>query len=213
MSLDVTICVATFGEQRWRHTAHNVALRSAEKFGVPVVAVHGASIHGARNACLPQVTTEWVIYVDGDDELEPAYLDAMAAVDGDVRVPYARYVNGSHVPQPVMPRVAGHRHVCTQQCLPEGNWIVIGAAVRAGLLREIGGWRAFGWEDWDVWLRCHLAGARIEPAPGAVYRAHVHPGSRGRYSLEESLRHHLAVAAANGFDLHGRPLREEPARV
>jgi glycosyltransferase involved in cell wall biosynthesis len=207
---DVTICVATFGDQQWRHTAHDTALRSAETLGVPVVAVHGTTIHGARNACLSQVQTEFVIYIDGDDLLEPGYLDAMAASSADVRVPRVRYVTDTSrpLPAPGMPRVVGHHHPhpCTQECLPCGNWIVIGAQVRTQFLRDIGGWRDYGWEDWDLWLRCHLAGARVEPVPDAIYRANVHPGSRGRYGLEESLRHHIAVAEANGFDLHGNPL-------
>jgi glycosyltransferase involved in cell wall biosynthesis len=198
--VDVTICVATFGDQRWRHTAHDTAIRSAEAFGVPVVAVHGTTLHGARNACLDQAQTEFVIYVDGDDLLEPGYITAMAASSADVRAPRVRYVTdpGALTPAPVMPRVVGHQHVCTQACLPEGNWIVVGAQARTQLLRDVGGWRDFGWEDWDLWLRCHLAGARIEPVPDAIYRAHVHPGSRGRYTQAESLAHHRAVAAANG---------------
>jgi glycosyltransferase involved in cell wall biosynthesis len=206
----VTICVATFGDLTWQDTADRVAIPSAEEFGVPVVAVHGASIHAARNACLAQVQTEHVIFLDADDELEPGYLQAMTGTqDADVRVPYVRYVaDPTRILNPVMPRVVGHRHACVPACLPCGNWIVIGAQVRTQLLRDIGGWRDFGWEDWDLWLRCHLAGARFTIATGAVYRANVRPGSRGRYSAAESLRHHEAVARANGFDARGNRIGE-----
>lgn len=204
----VTICVATFGDTHWRDIAAEHALASAATFAVPVVHVHGDTLWDARNACLDQVTTGHVVYLDADDELEPGYLQAMAeAPDADVRVPYVRYVTTpTRVPNPVMPRVVGHHHACTQACLPEGNWVVIGAQARTQLLRDVGGWRAYGWEDWDMWLRCHLAGARFTVATGAVYRAHVRPGSRGRYTPQESRSHHAAVANANGFDMHGRPL-------
>lgn len=203
----VTVCVATFGDDRWRRVAEQHALPSARATGAQVVYVHGDSIHGARNACLDQVTTPLVIYLDADDELEPGYLDAMTRVDADVRVPVVRYVtNPDRLPPPSMPRVVGHHHACTAACLPCGNWIVVGAMARTQLLRDVGGWRDYGWEDWDLWLRCHLAGATIQPAPGAVYRANVRAGSRGGYTAEESRRHHIAVAAANGFSLDGTPL-------
>jgi glycosyltransferase involved in cell wall biosynthesis len=203
----VTIAVATFGADHWRQVAEQHALPSAYATGAPVVYAHGASIHGARNACLDQVKTEHVIYLDADDELESGYLDAMATVDADIRVPVVRYVtNPNRLPAPSMPKVVGHHHSCSAECLPCGNWIVIGAMARTKLLRDVGGWRDFGWEDWDLWLRCHLAGATIKPASGAVYRANVHPNSRGRYTAEESRRHHLAVAEANGFNIDGIPL-------
>lgn len=195
----VTICVATFGDETWVDTAQRMAIPSAGATGATVVHRHAETIWGARNACLAEVTTDHVIYLDADDELEPGYLDAMGRVAGDVRVPYVRYVTPRQPPRaPIMPRVAGHRHVCQPVCLTAGNWIVVGAMARTQMMIDVGGWRAFGWEDWDMWLRCHLAGHTITVAPGAVYRAHVHPGSRGRYSRAESLRHHRAVAAANG---------------
>jgi len=197
--VDVTVVVATFGDAGWADTARRRAVASARTLGVPVVHVHGDTLHGARNAGLERVRTGWVVHLDADDELEAGYLQAMGRARGDVRVPRVRYCRpGMPPPAAVMPRVAGHRHVCTQRCLPAGNWIVVGAAVRAGLVRQVGGWRDFGWEDWDLWLRCHQAGACIRPAPDAVYRAWVRTGSRGRYSRAESLRHHRAVAAANG---------------
>lgn len=194
----VTVCVATFGDPSWLDTAQRVAIPSATATGAPVVHRHADTIWDARNACLAEVTTPHVIYLDADDELEPGYLPAMCLATGDVRVPHVRYVVPRQPPPaPIMPRVAGHRHTCQPACLVHGNWIVIGAMASTEMIRDVGGWRAFGWEDWDLWLRCHLAGHTITVAPGAVYRAHVHPGSRGRYSRAESLRHHRAVAAAN----------------
>jgi glycosyltransferase involved in cell wall biosynthesis len=198
----VAIAVATFGDDSWRHTAETHALASAETFGVPVVYRHAETLWGARNECLQATDTEHIIYLDADDELEPGYVDAMMrGPEADVRVPHVRYVTpGQPEPQPVMPRVVGHRHhrPCRPQCLRDGNWIVIGAMARTQMVRDVGGWRDYGYEDYDMWLRCHLAGYTIDIAPGAVYRANVNPGSRGRYTAAESLRHHRAVAAANG---------------
>lgn len=176
-----TVVVAYTGEP-WRTWAHQRAIPSAEALGVPVVIGEGATVAEARNHGLSQVDTEWVIHLDADDELEPGYIEAMATGTADLRAPAVRYVHaGGQALRPAMPRVAGHQHACTAECLPQGNWLVVGAAARADLLRKVGGWQEeLIYEDWSLWLRCWLAGASVEAIPAAVYRAHVRLHSRNR---------------------------------
>lgn len=181
MGLDVTVGVATFGDDLWLQLGRDTAC-GAGAHGVPVIHTHAGSLADARNAILDTVTTEFVIYLDADDLLEPGYIDAMAAVDGDIRVPAVRYVtpDSPHL-HPAYPRVVGHHHDCDEACLTEGNWIVIGACARVELLRDVGGWEAWPiFEDWALWLRCWQAGCRIERAPDAVYQALVQSDSRNR---------------------------------
>lgn len=199
--MDLTVAVGTFGAPQWRQLAQARAIPSAEALGVPVVHAHEGALHDARNAALAKVATEWVVHLDADDELEPGYVEAMAQGFADVRAPAVRYINGSTAQWPAMPKVAGHRHDCQAECLPHGNWLVVGACVRAELVRQVGGWRDFPWsEDWDVWVRCWLAGATIEAIPQAVYRAHVRSDSRNRApSRITRLQAHRAIARANGL--------------
>jgi hypothetical protein len=202
--MEITVAVATFGELRWQTWAQHRAVPSAERLGVPVVCHHSSGgLDDARNEALEKVDTEWVIYLDSDDELEPGYISAMTGASGDVRVPRVRYVR-SHTRAPaLMPRVPGHQHACSAGCLADGNWIVIGACTRVDLIRRVGGWRDFNlFEDWDLWARCWQAGADIQPAPGAVYRAHVHANSRNRGpSRAVRLEVHRAIARANGLPI------------
>lgn len=79
---------------------------------------------------LDQVRTEWVVYLDADDELEPGFLDWMADGTADLRAPAVRYVRGGNSVHAYVPKVWGHEHDCTGECLPYGNWLVIGSAVR-----------------------------------------------------------------------------------
>lgn len=199
--MDVTVVVGTFGDPSWVDLARSRAIPSAEALGVPVIHHHADTLHDARNAGLNEVTTEWVCHLDADDELEAGYFDAMATGTADLRAPSVRYVRNSNTSRPLMPKVAGHTHQCTASCLVDGNWLVVGAVGRADLMRSVGGWRDFTWsEDWDLWLRCHLAGATIEAVPQAVYRAHVRLDSRNRApSQEAKLEAHRAIAAANGL--------------
>lgn len=203
--MDVTVVVGTYGDSSWVRLAEERAVPSAEALGVPVIHSHGDTLDDARNWGLSLVQTEWVVHLDADDELEPGYFDALSCGTADVRAPSVRYVRSSTLQRPRMPRVAGHVHDCTAECLPEGNWLVVGSAVRADMARSVGGWRPFDWsEDWDLWLRCYLAGATFEAIPGAVYRAHVRMDSRNRAPERETkLRVHQEIHRANFPHLHG----------
>jgi glycosyltransferase involved in cell wall biosynthesis len=204
--VDVTVAVATFGQRRWPRLALERAIPSAAALGVPVVHVHGATLHDARNEALERVDTEWICHLDADDELEPGFFDAIADGTADLRAPAVRYIrHGRQLRAPSVPRVAGHHHDCTAACLPDGNWLVVGTVARAELLRDVGGWRDFSWsEDWDLWLRCHLTGASVEASPAAVYRAHVRPDSRNRApSHAARLAAHQAIHRANFPELVG----------
>ena len=186
--LDVTVVVATYGDDEWAELAQERAVPSAEALGAYVVSVHGPSLHEARNAGLGLAHTEWVIHLDADDELEPGYLDEMATGTADLRAPAVRYIMGPGRKWGTrVPRVAGHNHHdCRAECLLDGNYLVVGTFARTELLRNAGGWRDWPlYEDWDLWLRCYLAGATVETIPRAVYRAHVRADSRNRAPSRE----------------------------
>lgn len=201
--MDLTICVGTFGDSEWYAKAHEVALPSARKFERPVVHVHTANLCDARNEALAEVETEWVAFLDADDELEHGYFEHMERATGDVRVPSVRYVRNGFDQGVRMPRITGHDHECSPDCLAFGNYIVIGAVVRTELLRKVGGFRDFPWsEDWDLWVRCWQAGATIESVPRAVYCAHVRKDSRNRdISAIDRVKAHNLIAEANGLPL------------
>jgi glycosyltransferase involved in cell wall biosynthesis len=199
--VDVTVLVATHGDPEWSHLAQQRAIPSAEALGCPVIHVHGDTLHGARNEALERATTEWVIHLDADDELERGFVDRIAAGTCDLRAPAVRYVRNGFVPTPYVPKVAGHRHACTADCLPEGNWLVVGTAVRRDMVIAAGGWRDLPmYEDWDLWVRCWRAGATIEAVPSAVYRAHVRRDSRNRGPCAaERLAAHQMIARDLGL--------------
>lgn len=182
---DVTIAVCTYGDDSWRHLAEGRALPSAREQGVPVIHVHADTLRDSRNAALDQIATSHVIYLDADDELETLYVRWLVETGtADLRAPAVRYVRsgpgGGNV-YARMPRVSGHEHDCTGDCLPYGNWLVIGTLAPVQLLRDAGGWHEWPcFEDWDLWARCWQRGCTVEGIPRAIYRAHVRPDSRNR---------------------------------
>ena len=202
--MDVSVVVPFYGDDKWRDLAVERAAASALKQTDSVTVIGGRDLADARNNGLRLTSTERVIFLDADDELEPGYIDAMGDGTADLRVPRVRYVTERRSPKPIMPRVAGlqhQHHDCTGDCLAYGNWIVIGCCAPTQMLRDVGGFRDFIWsEDWDLWVRCWQAGATIETIETAVYRAHVRPDSRNR-APERAVKHaqHQAIARANGL--------------
>lgn len=189
--IDCSIVVSTFGDPKWKNQAQERALPSARSFGIPVLYNHGNTLHEARNAGLYQVETEFVCHLDADDELDPYFFEYMFKedVDGDLRPPSV-----NHVYQQVtyMPQVVGksgvHTHTCVAECLEDGNWLVVGTVARTQLLKDVGGWKEWGnFEDWDLWMRCWVAGASITPVPSAIYRAYSTSQGRCRNMSQQEI--------------------------
>lgn len=193
---DFTVCTGTFGSEEWVKLAEERAIPSAEAQGVPVIHRHGETLAQARNACAGLAETAFLIFLDADDELDPGYVEAMAAGTADLRAPsilqVREYQCGREV-GPFMPQVGGrkHHHQCTAECLREGNWLVVGAAVRRRLFLEVGGFpEGIDWsEDWACWAKCWKAGATVEAKPEAVYRAYVRLDSRNHAPSQETKNH------------------------
>ncbi len=196
---DFTICVGTFGGSEWVKLASERAIPSAEAQGVSVIHRHGSTLAQARNEALALVKTDWVVFLDADDELSPGYIAELATGSADLRAPAVSYVRHGAPREPYVPKVAGHTHACTAACLCDGNWLVIGTAVRAELAREVGGFREWPvYEDWCFFQRCWLTGASIEALPAAVYLAHWRRDSRNRDpAMADKDRVHHEIVAAN----------------
>ena len=172
----ITVVIPTYGDEIWREIAGR-AYESA-KDQAPVIHVHGDDLADARNKCVAKVKTDFVVHLDADDVLLPGYVNAMLRGSADVRVPMVRNMHNNHR-EPYYPHVYKHRHLCQPECLLEGNYIVIGAAVRTDLVREVGGWwQEPLYEDWSLFLRCYRAGASFEYVPDAIYGWHKSPHSR-----------------------------------
>lgn len=82
------------------------------------------------------------------------------------------------------------------------------AAYRKSWVRDLGGYQDHGWpEDYDLWLRLYLAGARFEKIPQVLLEWREHPDrlthTDSRYSVENFLRakaHYLAKGPAQNRD-------------
>ena len=173
MAGSASIVVATFGHPRWSALARFRAIPSAKRqtTSAQLIVEHGEALHSARNDGASRAEGEWLIFLDADDELDRGYVAAMLAAAGpdvDLIQPATKLAGSRHPPALMEPKP-----------LLTGNYLVIGTAVRASLFADVGGFEEWPmYEDWDLWLRCVQAGARIGAAPSAIYRWWPSPGGR-----------------------------------
>jgi len=180
---DVTVIIPVYGDDpKWldfsaraQSSAWNQTVQPAS-----VVVSVADTLQQARNWAAGPARTEWLCFLDADDELDPGYIEAMLAGSGDLRQPSTLgVVDGREDAAPVL---------IPAKNLMDGNYIVIGAFIRAQMFAEVGGFDDLdAYEDWDLWLRCWLHGAEITTCPEAIYRVHVQPTSRNQMSHEQAL--------------------------
>lgn len=141
----------------------------------------GAAV--TRNKALERVKTEWVAFLDADDELRPNHLRACvrnAALTGaDLVYPWFDVDGGEDqigmfgVPfDPIL--------------LRKRNYIPVTVLARTELVRKVGGFRDHPdvngdpCEDWGLWLALLDAGATFSHLPQRTWVWHKGNGTRGR---------------------------------
>lgn len=191
--MELTVIVPAFGAEH-RELARTRAVPSAELEGDVIIA-DGPTVAASRNAGAAAADTEWIVFLDADDELEPGFAASMAAATADVRVPWFRHCRGLRE-RPAVDVEPGP--------LRDGNMLPIGCVLRRDLFHRAGGFREWTiLEDWDLWQRVELAGATFESVPGAVYRAYIRSGSRNRSGPRaERIRVHHAIRRRNYPELY-----------
>lgn len=130
------------------------------------------TLQEARNSAIETVDTDWLCFLDADDELDVRYHEAMdACIEGGIKRPATLgIVDGIEDDEPYMIERAD---------LQVRNFVVIGAFIRHEDFARVGGFSDDPvLEDWDLWIRLHLDGAEIVDVPDAIYRVHVRDDSR-----------------------------------
>jgi hypothetical protein len=135
-----------------------------------------------RNKALTQVATEWVAFLDDDDELKPNHLRSCARharlTGADVVYPGYDTVGEDPIGCfgiPFDPHLIGLR-----------NYIPVTTLCRTELVQAVGGFQPHPdengdpCEDWGLWLALLKAGAKFSHLPQRTWIWHVDGGTRGR---------------------------------
>lgn len=154
----------------------------------------------ARNEALTLVTTEWVCWLDDDDELLPEHIETMLAgadeSEADLIYTYAEFVGGrdplairigeDFVPEPID---VPWSLVAETSLRKYGNFIPVTNMVRTEAMRAVGGFPEPGTfgdrpssdcEDYGLLLRLLNAGYRFYHVCGVrTWRYHYHDANTG----------------------------------
>ena len=148
--------------------------------GTPyLVLENDGNVSEALNDGLAVVETEFLMAFGADDVAAPGLLDFLEdlAWNADVVYPSMRLTDED------MKKAVGdfHAEVFCGNRLLDWNYVSGAALARTAKVREVGGWRDLeSFEDWDLWVRMHRAGARFKPAPEAFLYYRQVADSRNR---------------------------------
>ena len=138
-----------------------------------------------RNLAAEQIATEWIVYLDADDWLDPQYIEraeSMIAAQPAVDVVTTD-----------MTIVRGSRTLLFKASVPafwndllSRNTIVQTSLIRRSLVLRLGGYDpALDYEDWDFWIRVLQSGGRIARLPGAHVFRREHDRNKSKVCDED----------------------------
>jgi len=188
--VNISVIVATYGEERWGVLADSRAVPSAHIPGISeIVAVHmeNGNLASARNTGARKAQNEWLCFLDADDELDAMFGMAMGAAlltgageDKPLLTPMVSYRRGAKWAPPKFWK---------EVPIEQGNWLIIGTLIHRDVFNEVGGFEDWPmYEDWALFARAQKAGTEVVKVPDAIYRAHYNPRGRNKRGLNESRR-------------------------
>lgn len=185
--MTVTVCIPSIaprGRMLTRAIA-SVAAQTRPANGIAIAIDHdrrGAAV--VRNEAWQMASTEFVAFLDDDDELLPHHLEHLLAVQADtgadVVYPWHRIIGPDGRTKADLLGAQGQPFVASE--LDNRNFIPVTILVRRSLLADVGGfprpnspeWPHGDCEDWGCWRRLRDAGAVFVHTPEITWLWHHH---------------------------------------
>ncbi|RYY12639.1 MAG: glycosyltransferase family 2 protein [Chitinophagaceae bacterium] len=191
---DVEIIVINDGSTEAQTLA---VLEHLQAPGLQIIHQNNKGLASARNAGLALAKGEFVLPLDADNKIRPAYFrEGLAIMDGnpDVAVVYgmAEYFDGRSGPW--------NPGDFNLQKLMISNYIDACALIRKSVLDKVGWYdenmKFMGWEDWDRWLAISFAGYRFHYLNMVCFDYRVTSGSMikdlyGKYEKPNHLENYV----------------------
>ena len=186
----VTVVIPSIPPRMGRHLHRaldsvQMQTRSVDAVSVVVDQAHlGAA--ATRNEALAAVRTQWCVFLDDDDVLDPDHVELLMAhqqeTGADLVYPWFRVENGFDP----FPQYEGHPF--EERALREiQNFIPVTVLARTELIRESGGFQPLGppdnpCDDYGAWLALLNAGAKFSHLNRRTWSWVWHGGEGGNTS-------------------------------
>lgn len=204
--MSISVVISTFGDiAKWSKLGQR-ALESVYRQTVDPEGIywnHKDTLYEARNAGASEAVGDWLLFLDADDELDESYVEQMAMAVAELSDAEPWLI------QPATLGVVDGREdevavVIPTRDLMSGNFMVIGTLVRRDQFHRVGGFRDLEYaEDWDLWIRCVIDGARCRSQPRAIYRVHVNGVGRNSGDRDTQVRVFNEVVATYRSNWNG----------
>ncbi|MDO8848052.1 MAG: glycosyltransferase family 2 protein [Coriobacteriia bacterium] len=165
---------------------------AAEDPRVRVVSQANAGTAAARNAGVREARAEWLCMLDADDLLMPTFLERMIAFREehpgyDIYSPVTTMLlrDGRRVPLMTGRDWETVRSVSIAKQMRESSIAQV-SLVRREVLDRVGGYRSVYSEDYDLWLRALILGARQLQVPEALWVYRRQEGSKTTALVREA---------------------------
>ncbi len=192
----VGVVIGTYGDAKWVAKAKGAIVSVQAQTCAPDdwIQIHGATLADARNKGAKILGTDYLIFLDADDELDSRYVEEMrnAMVFSSIAdTIYRPITQGIHEDGTIEePRMIPRTDLKRQNC------IVIGAMCPSHAFFEVGGFDEWPiMEDWSLWRKLVAKGCDVKDVEHAIYKIHVLPHSRNSNKTDRETYH--AIIKAN----------------
>lgn len=183
--MTVGIALCSHGDSKWKEIGEEAYVSAAYADPDELYWRHeddSDNICDVRNRAAEKMGTEWIIFLDADDNLDSNYVKAMKNAlesQGNIDAIYRPSLQGFYDNGDITDvTMLGRTDMKKQNCA------VIGSMHRRDRFLEVGGFDPTLpiLEDWDLWLKLMQSGSCIIDVHEAIYRNHIRSDGRNSQS-------------------------------
>lgn len=167
------------------------SLEIARRYPIKVISQVNKGLASARNTGIMNSESEWIVFLDSDDYLEPDCIEKIDKVahetDADIIAPSVHCFGLAEEDTILMPEPK-------LEDFKVGNRLAYCAAIKRKALLEIGGYSprmAEGYEDLHLWINLLTRGKKIVTIPEPLFNYRTKESSMYR----DALKHHVKLMA------------------
>ena len=185
-------------------TDHSLEIARTYGNRIKIINESNRGVAAARNAGLMNSSGDFILPLDADDWISPAYLEKTLALMADSKVG----VVSTHMDYNGAWSNDWQSNDPTLERLLEKNCVSVCSLIRREALLQTGGWNPrlnLGCEDWDLWIDIASRGWEIKILPEVLFHYRTHKVSMWTHTAKR-----IDECIATIHDLHSDLYAKQP---